>query len=126
MIQRLAILASLLAVGSCAPPLVWGDEDEVEARLLSIVPLGSAPATLDNEAERRGWDNRPDDRVFEAGSKTYFDDTRRVCRSKGGVKRVIIVARYGFPFTTVVDTMWLFDPQGVLRDVCIRRTTDAL
>ena len=126
MIHRCAILASLLALGSCSPPLVWGDDDKVEGRLLSIVPLGSSPATLDSEAERRGWDNRADNRVFEAGSETYFHDTRLVCREKGGVKRVIVVARYGIPFTTTVETMWLFDPQGRLSDICIRRTTDAL
>src|SRR4028118_353321 len=126
MIYRFAILASLLALGSCSPPVVWGDDEQLEERLLSIVPLGSSPATLDSEAERRGWNNRVDNRVFEAGCKTYFDDTRLLCRERGGIKRVIAVARYGIPFTTTVETMWLFDPQGGLSDICIRRTTDAL
>jgi hypothetical protein len=125
-IPRDALLASLLALGGCAPPLVWGDDRKVEERLLSIVPLGSSPAALDKEAERRGWGNSPDDRIFAAGSKTYFDDTHLVCRDKGGVRRVIVVAKYPTPFTTTVETMWLFDARGALRDICIRRTTDAL
>lgn len=126
MLYRYAIIASTALLASCAPPLVWGSDDKVEQRLLSIVPLGSAPVALDDEARRRGWENRIDDEPSEEGSETHFNDTGRVCRSRGGVERQIVVARYNAPFTTIVETLWLFDSRDRLRDICIRSMSDAI
>lgn len=117
----------LLVVASCAPPYVWGDADSVEERLLEMVPLGSSLARLEGVAAGRGWDiNFQNVRSWPAGSQTYMHDTHLDCRSRGGPVVPIIIARYSAPFETSVESLWLFDPQKRLRDVCVRKTVDAL
>jgi hypothetical protein len=92
-----------------------------------MVPLGSEPARLTAVAKQRGWEiDRRNIYRSLAGSKTYMDDTHLVCRSKGGLVVPAIIDRYNAPFTTIVESMWLFDAGGKLRDVCVRKTVDAL
>jgi hypothetical protein len=120
-------LALLLVIAACSPPYVWGDADRVEQRLMEMVPIGSPLSALAATAEERGWDiDRRNFRSWPAGSKTYMDDTHLRCRSAGGPAVPIVVARYSAPFMTVVETLWLFDQKRRLRDVCVRKTVDAL
>ena len=123
----IAVGLMLFAIAGCAPPYVWGDADGVENRLIDIVPLGSSPARLRDAGEERGWriDSR-NIRSSAAGSETYMHDTHLDCRSRGGAVVPIIVAHYSAPFDTAVESLWLFDPQRRLSDVCVRKTVDAL
>lgn len=125
--RRVAIAALAISLVGCAPPYVWDDAQRVEERLLRMVPLGSQSVRLTATAKQRGWEiDRRNIYRSPAGSKTYFDDTHLVCRSKGGLVVPVIIDRYSAPFTTTVESMWLFDPSGRLRDVCVRKTVDAL
>ena len=125
--KRIAGSALLLTIAGCAPPYAWGDADRVEERLANMVPLGSSPARLEGTAKERGWDvDRRNIRSWPAGSKTYMNDTNLDCRSRGGPVVPVIIARYSAPFRTVVETLWLFDPEKRLRDICVRKTVDAL
>lgn len=125
--KRFASSALLLAIAGCAPHYVWGDANRVEQRLVDMVPLGSSFARLEEAAKERGWDiDRRNVRSWPAGSKTYMDDTHLDCRSRGGPVVPIIIARYSAPFRTAVETLWLFDQQNRLRDICVRKTVDAL
>ena len=124
---RIAISALLLAIAGCAPPYVWGDADGVESRLVNMVPLGSSPARLEGAAKERGWNiDHRNVRSWPAGSETYMHDTHLDCRSRGGPVIPIIIAHYSAPFDTYVESLWLFDPQKRLRDICVRKTVDAL
>jgi hypothetical protein len=128
LLRGIAISVLSLAVVCCAPPYVWGDEDRVENRLLKMVPLGSSPAQLDEIGRRRGWDINPHNsrmRVSPAGTETYMHDRDTDCRSYGGPRVLIIVARYYAPLHVSVESLWLFDPQKRLRDICVRKTVDA-
>lgn len=120
-VLALAVLA--LSLSGCGPPLVWGGNEATKGRLLEIVPLGSTIGDLEAEAQNRGWriSNR-DDRSFPKGEPHYL---AKGCEHQGGVSRKIIVAEYGL-LTTSVETSWLFDANGKLGSLCIRRTTDAL
>jgi hypothetical protein len=92
-----------------------------------MVPLGPSPARLEGAANERGW--QIDYRIVRrspAGSETYVHDTHFDCRSRGGRVVPIIVAHYSAPFETNVESVWLFDAQERLRDVCVRKTVDAL
>ena len=123
----IASSALFFAIAGCAPPYVWGDADRVEDRLVVMVPLGSSPALLKATAKSRGWDiNHRNVRSWPAGSKTYMDDTHLSCRSRGGLAVPSIIAHYSAPFETYVESLWLFDPQNRLRDICVRKTVDAL
>ena len=125
--KRIAISAVPFAVAGCAPSYVWGDADGVESRLADMVPLGSSPARLDSAAKERGWDiEHRNVRSWPVGSKTYMHDTHLDCRSRGGPVVPIIIAHYSAPFETYVESLWLFDPQKRLRDICVRKTVDAL
>ena len=125
--KRIASSALFLAIVGCAPPYVWGDADRVEEGLVEMVPLGSSPARLEATAKSRGWDiDHRNVRSWPAGSKTYMDDTHLNCRSRGGPVVPSIITHYYTPFETYVETLWLFDPQNRLRDICVRKTVDAL
>lgn len=116
-----------LCLVGCAPSYVWGDADGVEQRLIGMVPLGSSLSQLETTSKSRGWKiDRRNVRSWPAGSRTYMDDSHLDCRSRGGPVVPIIVARYHAPFETYVETLWLFDQQRHLRDVCVRKTVDAL
>ena len=122
MSRILALSVLALSLCSCGPPLVWGGDEATKGRLLEIIPVGSTIGDLEGEAENRGWriSNR-DDRSFAKGEPHYLAEG---CEHQGGVSRKIIVAEYGL-HTTSVETSWLFDANGRLGSVCIRRTTDA-
>ncbi|QZH75609.1 MAG: hypothetical protein JY451_03075 [Erythrobacter sp.] len=123
MSRNLAVAVLALSLSSCGPPLVWGGDEATKGRLLEIVPLGSTVGDLEAEAENRDWliSNR-DDRSFLKGEPHHLSEG---CEHQGGVSRKIIVAEYGL-LTTSVETSWLFDANGKLGSLCIRRTTDAL
>ena len=126
--MKLAVtFAMALVLASCAPTYVWGDAQRVEERLAAMVPLGSQPALLITTAKQRGWqiDRR---NVYRSpiGSKTYMHDTHLDCRSKGGLVVPVLIDEHYAPFATAVESMWLFDQQQRLRDVCVRKTVDAL
>ena len=118
---------AFLSVAYCAPPYVWGDEDQIEKQLLRMVPLGSSPEELQAAAKRPGWEiellnvyrSEPD-------RESYMDDHDRDCRTRGGLVAPIIIARFYAPFETVVETQWMFDERSGLRDICVRSTVDAL
>ncbi len=95
--------------------------------MVKIVPLGSSPAELTAAATKRGWDiQRRNIGSWPAGSKTYMDDTHLDCRSSCGLVVPVNIARYHAPFETYVESLWLFDPNRRLRDICVRKTVDAL
>ena len=121
--SRTSLIAVLtLLLSGCGPPLVWGSDEATRNRLLGIVPFGSTIANLEAEAEERNWRvSARDDRPFAKGKAHYFGDG---CEYQGGVSRYIIVAEYGL-LTTSVETVWLFDGDGKMRGLCVRRTTDA-
>jgi len=107
--------------------LVRGNDEAVKERLLRIVPAGSSRSILENEIRKRQWKHvRWDDRVFPIGSPHYFDDHGRACRYRGGPSVTVVVAEYRTPFTTTVQTAWLFNKQNGVATVCVRRTTEAL
>ena len=117
----LSVLTVLLS--GCGPPLVWGGDDATKSRLLQIVPVGSTIADLETKAKARDWQiSYPDDRSFAKGTTAYFSDG---CEYQGGVSRNVIIAEYGL-LTTSVESLWLYDEDGKLRDLCLRRTTDGL
>jgi hypothetical protein len=92
-----------------------------------MVPLGSPPSRLVEAAKERGWEiKRPNIYSSPNGAETYMHDTHLDCRSKGGLIVPVVIDRYYAPFLTVVEGMWLFDSQRRLRDVCVRKTIDAL
>jgi len=92
-----------------------------------MVPVGSSPAQVEKDSERRGWRIlKIDARRFPIGTPTLLDDHHGGCRSKGGQDMTIVVAEYPTPFTTTVESIWLFDAGNRLADVCVRKTTDAL
>jgi hypothetical protein len=125
--KRQFACAMFLAVGSCAPPYVWGDAERVKEQLLHVVPLGSSPTLLAEAATKRGW--KVDQRNIQswpAGSATYMNDHNLDCRSRGGPVVPAIIAHYFAPFDTYVESLWLFDAKRRLRDVCVRKTVDAL
>jgi hypothetical protein len=125
--RRIAISALLLGSTSCAPPYVWGDADRVEQQLVALVPLGSSLAQLEATGRKLGWDiDHRSIRSWPAGSETYVQDNDLECRSRGGPVAPVIIARYYAPFQVSVETLWLFDPQKRLRDICVRKTADAL
>ena len=125
--RRAIIMTMAIGLVGCAPSYVWGDAQRVEERLLRMVPLGSQPARLIATAKQRSWQiDRLNTYRSPAGSKTYMDDNHLICRSKGGLVVPVIIDQYSAPFTTVVESMWLFDSRGQLRDVCVRKTVDAL
>lgn len=123
----IAMTALVLGLAGCAPTYVWGDAGRIEKKLLAMVPLGSTPTRLEAVAKERGWkiDHR-NIRSWSLGTKTYMDDNELDCRSRGGPVIPAIIAHYSAPFDTYVETMWLFDPQQRLRDLCVRKTVDAL
>lgn len=123
MSRNLALAVLALSLSGCGPPLVWGGDAATKERLLEIVPIGSTIGDLEAEAENRDWNitNR-DDRPFPKGEPHYLS---KGCKHQGGVSRNIIVAEYGILITSV-ETSWLFDANGKLGSLCIRRTTDAL
>jgi hypothetical protein len=115
--------ALVLLLTSCAPPYAWGSNQRVKGSLIQIVPLGSSPAQLEAEASKRGWSiNHSNIRSAPAGTETHFDQ----CPTRDGIVVPVVVARYSAPFRTYVETLWLFDAQHRLRDVCVRKTVDAL
>ncbi|MDL2351964.1 MAG: hypothetical protein QFC78_03870 [Pseudomonadota bacterium] len=121
--RLLPLAVSVFLLSSCGPPLVWGGDGATKTRLLHIVPFGSTIADLETKAKAREWQMfYRDDRSFPKGESAYFSDG---CEFQGGVSRTIIVAEYGV-FTTSVETLWLFDGNGKLGNLCIRRTTDTL
>ncbi len=125
--RRVFTCGVLLVMAGCAPPYVWGGAEGVERRLVEMVPLGSPPGRLEDAAERRGWDiDQRNIRSWPAGSKTYMHDTHLDCRSRGGPVVPIIVAHYSAPLETYVETLWLFDLQKRLADICVRKTVDTL
>lgn len=125
--KRLFISALVIGLVGCAPPYVWGDEDVVKERLIQMVPLGSSLSQLEATAEHRGWDiKRQQVRVYPVGTESHLHDTDRDCRTRGGPTVPSIIAHYYAPFETYVETHWLFDPQKRLRDICVRKTTNAL
>ena len=122
MSRSLTFVVLVLSLCGCGPPLVWGSDEATKGRLLEIVPIGSTVGDLEAEVDAREWriSNR-DDRQFPKGEPHYLADG---CEHQGGVSRRIIVAEYGL-LTTSVETSWLFDANGKLASLCIRRTTDA-
>ena len=122
------VLAATLCLGltACGPPYAWGDAERVEERLVRMVPLGSSPSELAAAAKERGWKiDRRNMWSQPAGSKTYFDDHGRKCRSRGGPVVPAIIAHYYSPLETY-ESLWLFDTQLRLRDVCVRKTMDGI
>lgn len=118
----------LLALASCAPSYVWGDAQGVKQRLLNMVPTGSSPALLADTAAERGWTiDQRNIRSWSAGSATYMNDPHANldCHSHGGLVVPVMIAHYQAPFDTDVESLWLFDTQQRLRDVCVRKTVDA-
>ena len=116
-------LAPLLALTACGPPYAWGDAEDVEERQLNLVPHGSSLTDLEKEANRRGWETDARNvHIFEPGEKHYFDD----CDGKGGPAVPVIIARYYAPFHTTVESLWIFNSQRRLSDICVRKTVDAL
>jgi hypothetical protein len=96
---------------------------EVEVRLLKLVPKGSSLAELRREATRRNWQiSEPNVRLINDGSTTWIDG----CRGRGGAMAPVVIAEYGSPFTTSVETIWIFDGNDRLARVCVRKTVDAL
>jgi hypothetical protein len=94
---------------------------------LSIVPLGSSPARLEEAAKRRGWDlDHRNIQSCPAGTEAYLHDTHRDCRSRGGPVVPTIIARYYAPLKTHVKAMWLFDAEKRLAHICTRKTVDGL
>ena len=122
MLRATSAICLALTLTSCGPPLVWGGNEATKERLLKIVPLGSQVSELEAEAEARQWRLRSDDRVFPKGEPHYLAEG---CEHQGGVRRGVIIAEYGL-LTTSVETSWLFDEEGKLASLCIRRTTDSL
>ena len=122
--RSLSLLALPLVLYSCSPPLVWGGDARTKDRLLKVLPLGSNVDQLKKEASARRWQlSFADNRVFEVGKEHYFGNG---CQFKGGVSRNFVVAEYGPIFITSVESVWMFDEDGKLGDVCVRSTTDAL
>jgi hypothetical protein len=121
--RRLFIVTFISAsLASCGPPLVWGGNEATKGRLLDLVPIGSPIKFLEAEAEFRNWRvSNQDDRTFEKGLPHFFGVG---CEHQGGVSMTVIVAEYGV-LTTSVETAWLFDEDGKLGELCIRRTIDA-
>jgi hypothetical protein len=108
---------------------VWGSDEQVKQRLLRIVPPGSTPTRLNQESQKQGWKIfGPYQRAVAAGAPTYFHEFngRLTCLGVGGPTVTIIVAEYGLLFKTSVEALWLFDRTNRLKNVCVRRTTDAL
>jgi hypothetical protein len=96
--KRIASWTLLLAIAGCAPSYVWGDAEQVERRLVKMVPLGSSPARLEATGKRRGWEiDHRNIRSWPAGSDTYMDDTHLDCRSRGGPVVPAIIAHYSAP-----------------------------
>lgn len=95
--------------------------------MVRMVPLGSPPALLIEAEKQRGWriDRRNTYRT-PTGSKTYMHDTYLDCRSRGGLVVPVLIEEYRVIFVTTVESMWLFDQQNRLSDVCVRKTVDAL
>lgn len=123
--KQLFIKALVISLVGCAPPYVWGGENRVKQKLLRMVPLGSSLSRLEATAEQRGWDiKRQQVRSWPVGTKTYLNDTHRDCRSRGGPTVPAIIAHYHAPLETHVETLWLFDTQKRLRDICVRKTTN--
>ena len=122
--QRLLLLSVLpVLLSGCGPPLVWGGDAATKNRLLQIVPVGSTIVDLEAKAKARNWQiSYRDDRSFAKGTTAYLSDG---CEYQGGVSRYVIIAKYGL-LTTSVESLWLFDENGKLRGLCLRRTTDGL
>jgi len=124
MSRFLSLLVPLFLLSSCKPPLVWGGDEHTKERLLEILPLGSTIADVEAEARSRGWRIFwADDRIFPKGTEHYFGNG---CHYQGGVSRDFIIADYGRPFRTSVESLWMFDEVGKLGELCVRSTTDAL
>lgn len=123
MLRALPLIFLTFILSSCGPPLVWGGDDATKGRLLRIVPIGSTTGELDVAAKTHEWRVLfKDDRTFAKGVPHYVGNG---CEHQGGVRRTFIVAEYGL-LTTSVEAVWLFDQNGKLGSVCVRRTTDAL
>lgn len=125
--KRLLVCAQILAVASCAPTYVWGGPARIRQQLLEMVPPGSSRGMLNAMAARRGWRFGPGIvRIWPAGTKLYFEKRNGPkCRSFGGPAVSLIVAHYSAPLQTYVETLWLFDADGRLADVCVRKDVDA-
>jgi len=122
-VKRFVSSVIVLSLAGCAPSYVWGKPESVKQRLVVMVPLDSPLIQLAATAKQRGWEiDRRNIRSWPAGTETYMDD----CRSRGGPVVPVVVAHYHAPFETHVESLWLFDPQKRLRDICVRKTIDAL
>lgn len=126
--KRLLVCVVLLTATSCAPPYVWGSEERVRQQLLDMVPAGSSRRVLAEVAARRGWEiDRRNIQTWPGGTKTYLESRNiRECRSHGGAVVPAIIAHYSAPFETYVESLWLFDTQQHLADVCVRKSSDAV
>jgi hypothetical protein len=122
--KRFMAYALVLAFVSYALIYAWGPPQWARQELLQIVPLGSSPARLEKTAAWLRWtiDYR-NIRSWPAGSPTYMDRRGQRCRSRGGLVVPVIVAHYS---NTYVESLWLFDGQRRLSDVCVRKDIDAL
>jgi hypothetical protein len=121
--SRLWLFASARCV---CPSYAGGDPEDVERKLLLIVPLGSPLSRLQEEVERRQWHVPFEAQEVAEGSPTFLNDTHLQCRGVGGKVLTVHVADYWSPFRTVVETQWLYDQHNRLRDICVRKTVDAL
>lgn len=119
---KLNFALPILFLIGCGPSYVWGDDETTATRLLEIVPQGSSVGDLESEAQRRGWDlDQRNVGIFDAGEPHYFDD----CEGSGGPAVPVIVADFWGPLRTVVETLWIFNPEEELVGVCVRRSVDA-
>jgi hypothetical protein len=90
-----------------------------------MVPVGSTPASLAKMATRRGWKiDQRNIRTWPEGSGTYFHQL--TCRTRGGPVVPAMIAHYSTPLNTYVASLWLFDAQQRLADVCVRKDIDSL
>lgn len=124
----IVLLASLLmCFWGCAPTYAIGTETEVKRKLLDIVPLRSTVSDFRRAAARQSWtvvEHRTE--TLEEGKRALFHKPGRECRGKGGPVLYAVVSRYHSPLLTVVETLWVFDSAGRLKDLCVRKVKDAL
>jgi hypothetical protein len=121
-IAKLALLsvAILVSSTSCKPITYRGSGNEIAARLMQSIPVGTSRQAFLTEAKRRGWQvkgswegNRPDQRTSWGG----IDGAHVVWVYLGG---------YSLVLRTDIDSFWAFDGKDRLKGVAVRKTVDAL
>ena len=105
---------------SCGPVTYHGSGDDIGARLLESIPVGTSRQAFLAEAQRRGWKvngswkgNRPDQHSDWGG----IDGAHVVW---------VYLDGYYSPLRTDIDAFWAFDESNKLKGVSVRKTVDAL